>query len=126
MIYRIQIDNHILLWDEHGNVRWDAPLGLGGPGPALAFTMNELGLPAPDFDNPRARFYFTEAGWQKFGRVLAAEAKSRGHVVQVIRRKNPRKSQIVYEDEHQVAILPPRRSREREGTAARHETVFDF
>jgi hypothetical protein len=69
------------------------------------------GLQAPNISNRRARFYFTERGWQKTGRVVAAEARRRGEVVKVIRRKQPRRSQI-YRDDLQVAILPTRAVRE--------------
>jgi hypothetical protein len=36
------------------------------------------GLQAPNISNRRARFYFTERGWQKTGRLVAAEARRRG------------------------------------------------
>jgi hypothetical protein len=72
----------------------------------LADIMDERGLHAPNITNPRARFYFTEIGWERVGRYVAAEARRLGHVVKVIRRKEPDQSQLVYEDELQVAILP--------------------
>jgi hypothetical protein len=31
-----------------------------------------------------------------------------GHVVKVIRRKNPRASEIIYRDAYQLAVLPAR------------------
>ena len=89
MIYRILID--------HPANIWVLPLGE---------------LVGPNISNRRARFYFTERGWQKVGRLAAAEARRRGHVVKVIRRKQPRRSQIVYRDDLQVAILPRRRELE--------------
>jgi hypothetical protein len=58
--------------------------------------------------NRRARFYFTERGWRRFGRKVVAEAKRRGHVVKIVRRKNPLPSQIAYADDWQVALLPKR------------------
>jgi hypothetical protein len=61
--------------------------------------------------NPRTRFYFTEAGWQKYGRQMYAAARQRGHTIRIIRRKNPAKSQIVYQDAYQVALLPGRARR---------------
>jgi hypothetical protein len=68
--------------------------------------------------NPRARFYFTEKGWQQVGRVAARNLlkhRKQGVIVRVLRRKNPDPSQVVYEDELQVAILPrkavPRKKR---------------
>jgi hypothetical protein len=70
--------------------------------------LNEKGIIAPDIGNRRARFYFTQAGWEKVGRRLAAEAKRHGRSVKVIRRKEPKESQVVYRDELQIAILPTR------------------
>jgi hypothetical protein len=70
------------------------------------------GLQALNIWNRRARFYFTKRGWQKTGRVVAAEARQRGNVVKVTRRKQPGRSQIVYRDDLQVAILPARAERE--------------
>jgi hypothetical protein len=70
-------------------------------------TMMEWhGLRAPTIAQPRARFYFTERGWAQVGRHVAAAARQEGHVVKVIRRKEPRRSQIVYRDTLQVALLP--------------------
>jgi hypothetical protein len=68
-------------------------------------------LPSPDLTNPRARFYFTEEGWQRYGRHVYQSALDAGHQLTVIRRKNPDPSQVVYRDRWQVAILPrkPRR-----------------
>jgi hypothetical protein len=63
-------------------------------------------LKAPDVTNPRARFYFTETGWSKVGKIVAANAQRQGRIVKVIRRKNPEASQIVYQDALQVAIIP--------------------
>lgn len=60
----------------------------------------------PRITNHRARFYFTEAGWEQVGKVVAANARREGRVVKIIRQKNPEASQIVYQDELQVAIIP--------------------
>jgi hypothetical protein len=57
------------------------------------------GLPRPKIENNRARFYFTERGWHAVGQHVYAEAKRRGHVVSVLRRKEPSDSQIVYRDD---------------------------
>jgi hypothetical protein len=76
---------------------------------AYGGVMNELGLKAPRLANRRARFYFTEVGWIKVGRHLAAEARRGGHVVKIIRRKEPDRSQVVFRDLLQVAILPAMR-----------------
>jgi hypothetical protein len=78
-----------------------------GPGYGiLADTMDEYGLDAPAIQNTRARFYFTEKGWQAVGRHVAAEARRMGHTLQVLKQKNPDRSRIVYADHLQVAVLP--------------------
>jgi hypothetical protein len=85
---------------------------LGGAGYGrLADIMQDSGLRAPAISNPRARFYFTELGWLTVGRHVAAEARRLGHVVKIVRRKNPSQSQIVYKDKLQMAILQRRDDR---------------
>ena len=64
------------------------------------------GLRRPPLEHHRARFYFTEKGWCRIGRCVAADARQAGRVVRVLRRKNPPASDVVYEDELQVALLP--------------------
>jgi hypothetical protein len=68
------------------------------------------GLRSPNIANRRARFYFTERGWRKVGRHVAGEARRIGHIVKVIRRKEPARSQVVYRDALQVALLPLRKA----------------
>jgi hypothetical protein len=63
------------------------------------------GLRAPLIQNSRARFYFTERGWDKVGRFVASHARKKGFLMRVIRRKNPSASQIVYQDDLQIALL---------------------
>ena len=89
---------------------------LRGVGFSLGDAMRGLRCPkafrvrgGSDLRNPRARFYFTERGWRRFGRKVAAEARCRGHVVKIVRRKNPLPSQIAYADPWQVALLPEKR-----------------
>jgi hypothetical protein len=77
-----------------------------GAGTCFGNIMFMHGLPAPLIQNPRARFYFTEKGWNKVGRFVTSEAQKKGFVMRVIRRKNPASSQIVYRDDLQVALLP--------------------
>jgi hypothetical protein len=72
----------------------------------LADVTHERGLRGPSITNLRARFYFTESGWEQVGRHVAAEARRLGHVVKVIRRKEPNLSEVVYRDDLQVAVLP--------------------
>ena len=67
----------------------------------------EMGdLDAPVISNRKARFYFTEKGFKKYGPAIIQGAKESGQCLQVIRRKNPKRSQIVYKDKYQLAILP--------------------
>lgn len=63
--------------------------------------------------NKRARFYFTERGWHEVGQYVYPEAKRRGFVVSVIRRREPADSPVVFRDEWQVAILPDKRRRHK-------------
>ena len=77
-----------------------------GAGDCFGAVMFLHGLRAPLIQNPRARFYFTERGWNKVGRFVAGYARKKGFLMQVIRRKNPSASQIVYQDDLQMALLP--------------------
>jgi hypothetical protein len=70
--------------------------------------LDEAGVSSPNFDSRRTRFYFTEAGWRAAGRAIAAKLRAAGHVVRVLRRKEPAASQVVFRDRMQVAILPGR------------------
>ena len=106
MIYRILTDADNRYWDAERQDYVHVSLGMVGAGRTLSAMMWELHLPAPSIGNHRARFWFTERGWDRFGRALAREGRQRGHVVKVIRRKNPRRSRIVYADAWKVALLP--------------------
>ncbi len=77
----------------------------------LSYLLDEFGIRMPTIENEKARFYFTEAGWRRAGSKIAVEARRCGHVIRVIRRKNPEPSQVVYRDELQLAILLSRRTR---------------
>ena len=61
--------------------------------------------------NHRGRFYFTEKGWDLYGRDICKDAANfgykNGYNFRVIKRKNPRRSEIVYRDNIQVVLLPP-------------------
>ena len=125
MIFRIQIDGfspddaHLLamVYSQTGELpKADSGKGVmtGLMGnPRLNQLMLDLGLHKPVVSNPRARFYFTAKGWRRFGRILFAEAKQLGHVMKMVSRKDPLPSQIVYEDDFQVAILPQRVKKRR-------------
>jgi hypothetical protein len=87
---------------------------MGGAGYGwLADVMEDRGLTAPDTKNPRLRYYFIELGWRAIGRHVVAEARRLGHLVKVIRQKNPRESQIAFRDKFQIAILQKRKPSKR-------------
>lgn len=104
MIYRLIVDECV-----DGEVTGQGRMGGLTNSHHLSYLLDELGIRAPGFDNKKASFYFTEAGWRVAGSIIAVEARRRGHTVRCIQRKNPLRSQIVYADEVQVAILPARR-----------------
>ena len=62
----------------------------------------------PHLQNPKARFWFTEAGWRRYGAPLAARIRDQGVPFTVLREKNPSDARVVYRDRWQVALLPPR------------------
>jgi len=100
VIYRILVDG----------IAWAMPeqrrrLSGASSSGALAEVMDQYGLWAPPLENHRVRFYFTERGWRDVGRHVVAEARRIGHVVRVLREKNPPPSRVCYRDELQVAIL---------------------
>ncbi|HEY0736282.1 MAG TPA: hypothetical protein VGD69_15310 [Herpetosiphonaceae bacterium] len=120
MIYRILVDQQECVPDLSTGADVWRPSGTNLRGVYTAgMSVGLADIPFPLITNRRARFYFTEVGWQKYGRNVARHAKQAGHVVKVIRRKNPHPSQIVYQDRYQVAILPvpepTKRARDRQG-----------
>jgi hypothetical protein len=104
MIYRILADSKITVRHEATKAWITIPAGplMGG----FMAGLEGFALNMPDIKNPRTRFYFTEKGWREVGRFVVAEARREGHRVRVWRRKNPLRSQVVYQDKLQVAILP--------------------
>lgn len=110
MIYRLLIDTITHTFDPATGIWLDLPSGTNLRGVFTAGLSEGLGdIPFPRLDQPRARFYFTEAGWKRYGRHVYAAARRRGHQIKLVRRKNPAPSQIVYHDPFQVAILPEKR-----------------
>jgi hypothetical protein len=51
------------------------------------------------------RFYFTEAGWRRYGRPTIDACQQAGQAYRVLRIKE-RSVEIVYRDEFQVATRP--------------------
>jgi hypothetical protein len=114
-ILRIRVDGKIWRYDDVANQWRVIRECLTGAFDAGISGECWRGLPAPALTNKRARFYFTERGWHEVGQHVYAEAKRRGHVVSVLRRREPLDSQVVYRDEWQVAILPDKRRRSDAG-----------
>jgi len=54
------------------------------------------------------RFYFTERGWDEIGRKVIAACIASGQEYRVLRVKE-RLVDVVYRDEHQVAVRPRRK-----------------
>ena|SRR5438552_19076986 len=104
MIYRILADSEIAVHDE-ATKKW-VYLPMGPLRGGFLAGLDGFNLNAPAIRNSKARFYFTEKGWRELGKEIVARAQRKGHRVRVFRRKNPLPSQIVYQDELQVAILP--------------------
>lgn len=109
MIYRILTDTVSYVTDPVTGEQRAVPSGTDLRGVFMAGISDGLGdIPFPRISQPRARFYFTEAGWERYGRHVYAAARARRHSVRVVRRKNPARSQVVYRDDFQVAVLPRR------------------
>jgi len=107
MIYRILTDSVTYDVDPVTQTFRDMPSATRMRGAFMAGVGEGFGdLPAPRLNNRRARFYFTELGWRCYGRHVYAAARRRGHVIRVIRRKNPDQSQVAYRDAYQLAVLP--------------------
>jgi len=103
MIYRIKPRMYVT-----NNNKMYSLTGKGSSGLLLGSYMDELGLRGPRKDDfpSRARFYFTEEGWDQFGRELMRIATKLGMNPKVEKRKNPKKSEIIYKDRWQIVILP--------------------
>ena len=103
MIYRILVSQ----WDYK---KGDGHFRLGGA--YMGGLPMRFNVPRKSFSR-RARFYFTEKGWDLYGRDICKEAYQyayrNGHNFRVIRRKNPHRGEVAYRDDIQVALLPKRR-----------------
>jgi len=53
----------------------------------------------------RGRFWFTKAGWKRFGLPYLCALQNAGEQPQVLCRKNPKRSAIYFQDEWQVILL---------------------
>ena len=113
MIYRVTGESTVWVYSATSDEPQEVAARLAG-----AFVAGMGGgawsdLPIPDISHPRARFWFTEDGWRRYGRRVAAAAAASGRPYRVVRRKNPPVSSVVYRDRWQVAVLPARRDLKR-------------
>lgn len=105
MIYRIIAEDERYYWDKEEEQYIQVSGSLRGA--YMAGFTDFQGLPMPKARvHPRARFWFTEAGWKKYGKFVIADAMRSGRVYRLLRRKNPPRSAIVYQDKWQIALLP--------------------
>jgi hypothetical protein len=97
--------------------------------PDLAdFVEDEMELPGPkDFSNQEAIFFFTELGYEQFGKRLAAKAQELGYDICIKGITTPEQDAIAYEDEFQMAVLPVEKrsrrmsKRDKERSARQHK-----
>jgi hypothetical protein len=110
LIYRVIGESTTWVWsEESGAMEISSEPGQLAGAFSGALAVNAWDdLPMPFLTNPRVRFWFTERGWRAYGLRVTAEARARGRVYRVIRRKNPPRSMVIYRDEWQVALLPDR------------------
>jgi hypothetical protein len=111
VIYRVISESTVWVWSEETGameVSNDIPGQLMGAFSAGIVNSAWTDLRMPHVTNPRVRFWFTERGWRAVGLRVAAAARASGRSYRVIRRKNPPRSQVLYRDEWQVALLPDR------------------
>lgn len=79
--------------------------GLTGYGnPAVWDAWVEMNSPRRSI-NKNVRFYFTEAGWQRYGRKTIEACQQVGQRYRVLRIKE-NSVDVVYRDEFQVAVRP--------------------
>lgn len=73
---------------------------------AINDLMIACGLRTPPAVNTRARFWFTERGYDVVGRDIVRFLSSKGENVRVLQKKNPKRSDVVWGDCYQIALLP--------------------
>jgi hypothetical protein len=112
MIYRVLCDGRDPL---SGRTRFSGAwcAGLGG--------FEGLRMPAVC---ERWRFYFTEHGWRHVGLGVVRQARAEDRVVKIIRRRNPPRSQVVYADAYQLAVLPCAKSMRRRPAKPHASSTF--
>ena len=66
-------------------------------------------MPSPKRSIARnCRFYFTEAGWRRYGRPTIIACQQSNHEYRVLRIKQ-KSVNVIYRDEYQVAVRPKRK-----------------
>lgn len=115
MIYRIQTTSFWRDEDEAGNVeagplrtsRGGAFFGNSDYWDAIGAMMDVAGLRAPAKKvNPRAKFWFTELGYNVVGKEIVRFLSLKGENVRVLKKKNPKRSDVAWGDAYQLAVLP--------------------
>ena len=81
MIYRVTGESTVWVYSATSGEPQEVPARLAG-----AFVAGMGGgawsdLPIPDISHPRARFWFTEDGWRRYGRCVAAAAAASGRAL---------------------------------------------
>jgi len=106
------------IWDKEFETLYDVPPeppGIKNRRCGGAWQFATLDMP-PELRAPRksfskkAKFYFTEAGYKLAKEYIQKSAIKWNFELRVIKRKNPKKSQIVFQDKYQVAILEDKRT----------------
>ena len=119
MIYRVLVES-----GERGVAKrdvdrvispYDKAWGFGSPRRAyLTAILDDLKMPLPPpwvaEKHPEGRYWFTEQGWQRFGRHLLHDAQKRATqtkgVMRLLQRRDPRPDEIIWQDEWQVVLRP--------------------
>jgi len=113
VIYRVTGESTVWVVSAPDEEAQEVPARLAGAFVAGMGGGDWSDLPMPLISHPRARFWFTEDGWRRYGRRVAAAAAASGRPYRVLRRKNPPVSSVVYRDRWQVAVLPVSRDLKR-------------
>ena len=89
----------------------DEKMGLMGTVDSAAIDA-WIGMPSPRrvAIHPNCRFYFTEAGWRRYGRPAVIACQQYGYDYRVISVKE-KSLDVIYRDDVQVAARPRKKQR---------------
>jgi dTDP-4-amino-4,6-dideoxygalactose transaminase len=73
---------------------------------AVNTMMLAAGLRVPSYIHPRAKFWFTELGYNVVGKEIVRFLSLKGENVRVLKKKNPKRSDVAWGDAYQLAVLP--------------------